>query len=106
MDLEEGLTRAFTSTGTRAAALEHAERMMQAAQSIGDHDADQGVLVSRVAQAWLARAAVHRKFAEVAASRQAAQQAIELVRPMLNGREWDPNAHTLREAEKLLASSM
>ena len=59
------------------------------------------VLLSNPA-AWLALAAVHRRFAERDASRQAAQQAVELVRPLLNGREWDPNAHTLRAAEKLL----
>jgi serine/threonine protein kinase len=106
MDLEEGLSRAFTLTGNRAAAVEHATEMMRAAQSIGSRDADEGVFVSRVAQAWLTLATVHRRFAEGDASRQAAQQAVQVARPLLNGREWDPNAHTLREAEKLLLPSM
>jgi serine/threonine protein kinase len=106
MDLEEGFTRAFSSTGSRAAALQHVAKMMQAAQNIGDHEADQGVLVSRVAQVWLTLATVHHRFAERSASREAALHAVELVRPLLNGREWDPNLHTLREAEKLLAGSM
>jgi len=105
MDVEEGLTRAFTSAGNRAGALEHAGKMMQAAEGIGDHEADQGVLVSRVAQAWLARARVHQRFAERSASSEAAQRAVELVRPLLNGREWDPNLRTLREAERLVAGS-
>jgi serine/threonine protein kinase len=103
MDAQDGFTHAYVLLGNREAALKHTALLMAAANSIGTHEVDEGIPVSRVAQAYLASAKVHGRFREWAEAKEDAESAAHLVRPLAKGKDWDPNAKILREAEGLLS---
>jgi tetratricopeptide (TPR) repeat protein len=102
-ECEIGIARAMALAGNRSGALAHSAMSIRMAGRSAPTDADQSILKSPDAQAYLALADVYRTFEEWVPAREAAERALASASPLPAGNAWSPNAGIFHEAEALIA---
>lgn len=105
LEAEAGMARLFAAWNDRSSALQHADKMLRAAEEGVKRGAAAKETESYYAQAYLSRAQVYLHFADFVRARDAAGQAIRHATPLLTGRAWNPAARILRDAQAVLTDA-